>query len=675
MIRSRPLLTASALALLSALSLTAAPAAAAPAARPDLPDEQTLETGHFLIHYTARGEDAVDGADADGSGVPDYVELVAATLENVWQVEIVEMGWAPPPPAGGRGGAHDRIDVYLLELLSDDYAGYADTEGGFVGDNPLTPEVERRASSSYLALDNDYAGIEDSGRGEGPIELMQATAAHEFNHVIQAGYDDFDPQYWLYEATATWMEDEVYPDVNDGVYYLDDTFGAPDTCLVSEDGWYGNWLFVRMLSERYGRDVVREVWEYSRQMDNFDALDAALAGYGSSLGAEAQDYGVAMLLRDFQEGELYPGMFVEGTAGEGVFTPGSGVQGLGVDVIRLQGSGPVDVSVIAADSPLRLRAVAVRGAEADVIDAPEDTLTVDLGAYDEVFALVHNPEQTGDEEACFDSSYDLRVAASSGPPTPVAAVRSAARFGNGAAAASEGSGTYIPPTGQPFTGSGTDYVDSPGELDAGFDLLTPAFLPEGYAFDYAYLMTEADFGDSAPYYVPGGGQAANFDYYDEAENWLSIAQSPSPYAALQEWLDDVDYDTPGEFIQVSGVEVLMEDFSEGSDTSFSATLILEGLFIVVDGDQRDGVVGLIEGLVAASEGGPAPAEPEQPAPAGPEYVPPPAGEVAEEPGLPGIGRELSGMLGAGLCLLCGGGLCLGAAVIGGAALLLRRRPA
>ncbi len=107
MIRSRPLLTASALALLSALSLTAAPAAAAPAARPDLPDEQTLETGHFLIHYTARGEDAVDGADADGSGVPDYVELVAATLENVWQVEIVEMGWAPPPPDGGRGGGEE----------------------------------------------------------------------------------------------------------------------------------------------------------------------------------------------------------------------------------------------------------------------------------------------------------------------------------------------------------------------------------------------------------------------------------------------------------------------------------------------------------------------------------------------------------------------------------------
>ena len=56
--------------------------------RPELPDEQTFGTTHFLIHYTLRGDHAVDAADNNADGTPDYVEEMAATLEFVWQIEI-----------------------------------------------------------------------------------------------------------------------------------------------------------------------------------------------------------------------------------------------------------------------------------------------------------------------------------------------------------------------------------------------------------------------------------------------------------------------------------------------------------------------------------------------------------------------------------------------------------
>ncbi len=38
-----------------------------------------------------------------------------------------------------------------------------------------------------------------------PIESMQVTAAHEYNHILQFNYDLFE-QVWMYESTATWVE-------------------------------------------------------------------------------------------------------------------------------------------------------------------------------------------------------------------------------------------------------------------------------------------------------------------------------------------------------------------------------------------------------------------------------------------------------------------------------------
>src|SRR5206468_2337700 len=41
----------------------------------------------------------------------------------------------------------------------------------------------------------------------------------EYNHVLQFGYD-FAQDTWMFEATAVWMEDRVYNDVNDYLQYM-----------------------------------------------------------------------------------------------------------------------------------------------------------------------------------------------------------------------------------------------------------------------------------------------------------------------------------------------------------------------------------------------------------------------------------------------------------------------
>ncbi len=652
--------------------------------RPVLPNEQTYGTDNFLIHFTTTGGSAVPQADANGDGTPDYVERVAEALEYTWDVEIRQMGWAPPPPDGGAGG-DDRLDVYLEEVMANGFAGYADSEGGFVGDNPLTPERERRSSSSYLALDDDYAELNSAATDETPDELMQATVAHEFNHVVQSGYDAFDPHLWLYEATATWMEDQVYDEVNDGVFYLRDVFDQPDTCLVAEQGWYANWLLLRLLSERYGPEIIRQIWEHSRELDGFASIDLALKPHGSSLVQESRDYGIAMLLRSYEEGYLYPPIFIEGTAPVGSFTPSSGVESLGVDFIRLTGPGTVTVALNSSSPALSLRAVGIRGPDADVIDNDATSLSVDLSGYEQAFALVHNADQTNDEETCSAASYSITVT-EGGTPTAVRSTWPAEYFGETVeappGAEEEGPGAVQPITGVPYSGGAEDASDSPTGLDVSFETLIPATVPAGYVFDYAYIMTEDDFGTNADFYIPGGGEAANFDYMDQENNWLSIAESPSPYGTVDEWLTDIDYDSPGEIIDVRGTEVLIEDLSDDDGIWYSATLILDGLFIVVDGDHtEEDVLTLVAGLVEAV--GSAPSGEELTAPtdvptvepsAAPNVAPTQPAPTGVPPAADGLDGATTGFVAGFGLLVCGGGLCLiGLLVVLSMVIVLRLR--
>ena len=82
----------------------AAPALASPAA-------YTSIGGHFTVHYAATGPDAPPLTDVSGIiGVPDWVETVAATFENVYS-SYSGLGYRPAPTAGGIP-----YDVYLRDL-------------------------------------------------------------------------------------------------------------------------------------------------------------------------------------------------------------------------------------------------------------------------------------------------------------------------------------------------------------------------------------------------------------------------------------------------------------------------------------------------------------------------------------------------------------------------------
>jgi hypothetical protein len=208
---------------------------------------------HFCVHWVAEGLDAPSLADANDDGIPDFVETVREIAEHVHTVENEKLGWREPKSDGKRGGGGTgRTDVYLSQVGGALF-GYAAPDRG-QGEKGRIP----RRLYGYLVLDNDYSAFEFPGTK--PIDDLEVTLAHEYNHILQFGYDAFQDA-WFAEATATWMEDQVYNDINDYFRYVRRWGKLYDTPLTASSiKEYGSAVWNNWLTHRYGRALLRKAW-------------------------------------------------------------------------------------------------------------------------------------------------------------------------------------------------------------------------------------------------------------------------------------------------------------------------------------------------------------------------------------------------------------------------------
>ncbi|MFL5885320.1 MAG: Ig-like domain-containing protein [Thermoleophilaceae bacterium] len=273
-------------------------------------------TAHFCIHWVDTTDDAPSLADDDHDGIPDYVETMDGVFEHVYDVENGQLGWRPPNPDGGLGG-NDKVDVYIKQLGPSQIFGYS------------APDPGQRSNSqhAYLVMDNDYRQSEYP-RYSNPLPPMEVTAAHEYNHVLQFGYDVLQDT-WLFESTAVWMEDKVYDDVNDYLSYLtpwSQLGQVPLTRFNSSDSTdpynvkvYGDAVFPRFVDSHFGADAIRGVWEQSL---NTTPPSFAPAAYDRSLRLHGATGGFFDVFTDFvahlpewratadgfRDGNLFPDM-------------------------------------------------------------------------------------------------------------------------------------------------------------------------------------------------------------------------------------------------------------------------------------------------------------------------------------------------------------------------------
>jgi hypothetical protein len=219
-------------------------------------------TTNLCLHYVTTGRHAVDPTDSNGNDRPDYVDTVVDELQGrVWNRVIGQLGFREPKRdrRSTNNGGNGKTDFYLGDLGAENPPLY----GYCASDDPhLRPNSDYRFSdmSSYCVFDNDYR-IEQFPN-QTPIKNLRVTAAHEVFHAVQFAYDILE-DLWILENTAVWMEDEVYGGINDNLQYLaNSSLKHPAVPLDFGDSLfqYGNYIFWKFATERFGTRLVKQVW-------------------------------------------------------------------------------------------------------------------------------------------------------------------------------------------------------------------------------------------------------------------------------------------------------------------------------------------------------------------------------------------------------------------------------
>jgi len=226
----------------------------------------------FCVHWTNKGKNAPSSSA--------FLDAILAAMAKSYAIENTSLGWKNAKSDGELGARHGiggegQVDAYVTNLGRRLY-GYASTDSSQKG------RVRRHA---YLVLDNNYVGFPTP-----PLQSMQVTVAHEYNHILQFNYDTYE-DVWLFEDTAVWAEEKVYPGIDDYLNYID-TFAnrtqvpmTGSTIKIYAEAVWNHWL-----SYKLGDDLIRSVWEVSPAAKHFavDSYDQAIKAVlpASSFSAE-----------------------------------------------------------------------------------------------------------------------------------------------------------------------------------------------------------------------------------------------------------------------------------------------------------------------------------------------------------------------------------------------------
>jgi hypothetical protein len=273
----------------------------------------------FCVNWVQASTQAPSLSDLDGNGRSDFVDAVIQTMTEVWNAEIVQLGFRPPKsdldsPDPFHFNVNGLTDIYITDLGSlGGLFGYCTTDDPKAFD-PNYPGLD---ASAYCVIDNDYSPQQYGD--EGGLRGLRATLAHEFFHAIQYAYNLFQDD-WLLEGAAAWMEDNVYDEADTPfIYLLPSPVVNPNIPLDLDDKRsdsvlsnfkYGTFTFLQYLTETFDPGLMRQIFEAGDGIPGkepawaVDAVDIALQSRTSSFRSAFADFGVAIIAPSlfFEEG-------------------------------------------------------------------------------------------------------------------------------------------------------------------------------------------------------------------------------------------------------------------------------------------------------------------------------------------------------------------------------------
>lgn len=225
--------------------------------RYDLQEAPPYIGSRSVVHYVSAGQDAPNLADADLSGVPDYVEQVSRAAERSLDFYASRGFKAPLPDSAGPNAS---LDIYIV-----DFTGNYESALGIA----VPAQQSALRDGGFFLVGQDLESGLDVDAG------LEVTVAHELFHLVQFAY--FAPPaklpngtVWADEGTAVAMSMLVYPEIRDRNnafvldYWLKETWkplyfmGDDDFCDVHcyAGAMWWSWLWrldPALISEYYGR--------------------------------------------------------------------------------------------------------------------------------------------------------------------------------------------------------------------------------------------------------------------------------------------------------------------------------------------------------------------------------------------------------------------------------------
>ncbi len=301
-------------------------------------EARTLLTAHFAIHYSLRGLHKVkltagdsllqrlaDSAyaaqpaslrsfeidanvykylDDAGIGHPKFIVKSGEMFENSWAYFVDSIGMQMPVSLGlskvYNKNANNRYNIVIADVGT--------AEPMFRGQE-IYALTYPPGYDDCILMDNDFLYTTSSGtldtiqsvyNGVTPALIInyardwekgiQVTAAHEFYHSVQYTYTpDIDELHFWYEASATAMEEQLAPDVNDYLQYLPSIFTSHSYSSLTHNcsdclNPYGNSIFHSFLTHSLNRSFDLYIWQELKGGSTIkNAMKAAFQNYGKKM--------------------------------------------------------------------------------------------------------------------------------------------------------------------------------------------------------------------------------------------------------------------------------------------------------------------------------------------------------------------------------------------------------
>ena len=372
--------------------------------------EEILDTTDFRLRYTLTGRDATTEA---------YARETADALQRAYDTQITQMGWAAPIR-----DTDGRYRAYIADAGDGTMGFMKGVEAVF--DNPNTPNVRERASSrGLLVVDNDLS----AGRDEAAESLMRATVGHEFNHLVQYGYDAEEGLNWLYESTASWIETVTMGEEEDAARYAVTDFAAPQLCWTTTAPGhnYGQWTLLQSLADSHGPRIVTRIWENASTLDGLETMTTTLGEVGTTIPEALRNWRIQNFARNYEMAPRIDGSVALAGAAKGRSASLSGtVQELGAAYHQVRARGAQRYT-LDGNGTLEMTALGLRNGQVEVVPLGRDGV-FDAAGYDFAAIMVFNADTPDSPGDCNDERYRIEASRSDGASNPVASRVDARHF-------------------------------------------------------------------------------------------------------------------------------------------------------------------------------------------------------------------------------------------------------